>query len=315
MRDQWGRVINYLRISVTPACNLGCIYCAAPEGQPVTMKKLMTAAEIQVVTRVMAGLGIRKVRLTGGEPLCRPEIATIVSQVAGVPGISDLAMTTNGTMLAAALPDLVTAGLRRVNISLDSLRAERYADITAGGRLADVWEGIEAVLQAGLQPLRLNVVVIPGVNDDEIVDFVELARAAPVEVRFIELMPIGRFGMEHSGQTLSGAAILATFPELKPLATSTGPARYYSAAGFRGRVGLISALSHQFCESCNRIRLTADGRIKPCLGNNQEINLMPFFDQPGHLRQEIIKAIWAKPAGHRFGRGYQASRSMTATGG
>ncbi len=315
MRDQWGRMIDYLRISVTPACNLGCIYCATPAGPPVITTRTMTVVEIEAVTRVMAGLGIRKVRLTGGEPLCRPEIAAIVSQVAGVPGITDLAMTTNGTMLAEVLPDLVRAGLQRVNISLDSLRAERYAAITAGGRLTDVWEGIETVLKAGLKPLRLNMVLIRGVNDDEVADFVELARADPVEVRFIELMPIGCYGTEHFGQTLSEESIFAAHPELKPIAASSGPARYYTAAGFRGRVGLISALSHQFCESCNRIRLTADGWIKPCLGNNQEINLMPFLGHPGSLQQEIIKAIWAKPAGHRFGRDYQASRSMTATGG
>ena len=323
MRDSCGRNIDYLRISVTDRCNLHCIYCSTgltevfPPGSPADDPRYLSAAEIGRVTAAMAGLGIRKVRLTGGEPLLRPDLAQIIAAVAQVPGIADIAMTSNGIGLAERAQPLKAAGLQRVNISLDSLDNGKFATITGGGKLAPVLKGIKAAVAAGLEPVKINVVLMKGINDDEIDQFIELTRENPVEVRFIELMPIGRFGGDHPERLLSNTAILDCRPWLKELSGDPNQtARRYAVPGYRGRIGLISPISRQFCTGCNRIRLTCDGKLKPCLGDNAELDIAAALrHESDRLAGLIRKAILEKPAGHHFERGFASKRSMAAIGG
>jgi cyclic pyranopterin phosphate synthase len=323
MRDSCGRNIDYLRISVTDRCNLHCMYCSAglaevlPSGRPSDDPHYLSAAEIGRITEVMAGLGIRKVRITGGEPLLRPDLEQIIAMVARVPGISAIAMTSNGIGLAGRARQLKDAGLQRVNISLDSLDNGKFAAITGGGNLAPVLKGIKAAVAAGLEPVKINVVLMKGINDDEIDPFIELTRENPVEVRFIELMPIGRFGADHSERLLSNTAILDARPWLKELPGAPNQtAQRYAVPGYRGRIGLISPISQQFCAGCNRIRLTCDGKLKPCLGDNTELDIAAALrHDPERLAGLIRKTILEKPAGHQFERGFASKRSMAAIGG
>lgn len=323
MLDRYGRKIDYLRISVTPYCNLRCIYCApeipaqAGPAAVTDCRSFLSAAEIGAVTAVMAEQGINKVRITGGEPLVRPDLPEIIANVAGMQGIADLAMTTNGIGLAEKAGQLKGAGLMRVNISIDSLDNDKFAYITGGGNLARVLQGIKAAVKVGLVPVKLNVVVMKGINDDEIDRFIELTREEPVDVRFIELMPIGKFGEDNASRLISSDEIIAARPRLaeEPGAT-VATAQYYALPGYRGRVGFISPMSHQFCGRCNRIRLTADGKIKACLGDNREFDIAAVLrNEPEKLAWSVKKAIARKSAGHHFSAGFVSKRNMTAIGG
>lgn len=302
MRDHFGRKVNYLRISITDLCNLRCVYCMPEEGVPKRRHATnLSFEEIEALVRAGADMGIDKIRLTGGEPLVRAGVLDLVKKLGAIPGIKDFAMTTNGILLPEMAADLKAAGLRRVNISLDTFDPEKYARITRCGRLEDALAGIDAAVSAGLTPLKINTVLIKGFNDDEIEAFVDYTRKNPVEVRFIELMPLGE-GAEYAfGQYMPGEAVLARVPELVPSASAPGaPARLCTLPGALGKVGLISPISHRFCSDCNRIRLTADGKIKPCLHSDEELDVKALR-RAGRSYGEILEmAVSAKPERHHI---------------
>lgn len=302
MRDHFGRKVNYMRISITDLCNLRCVYCMPEEGVPKRRHATnLSFEEIEALVRAGVDMGIDKIRLTGGEPLVRAGVLDLVKKIGAIPGIKDFAMTTNGILLPQMARDLKAAGLRRVNISLDTFDPEKYARITRCGRLEDALAGIDAAVSAGLTPLKINTVLIKGFNDDEIEAFVDYTRKNPVEVRFIELMPLGE-GAEYAfGQYMPGEAVLARVPELVPAASAPGaPARLCTLPGALGKVGLINPISHRFCSDCNRIRLTADGKLKPCLHSDEELDVKALC-RAGRSYGEILEmAVSAKPERHHI---------------
>lgn len=316
MLDTLGRNISYLRLSVTDKCNCRCVYCMPAAGVPQrSHRDLLSFEELRDIVAAAATLGVRKVRVTGGEPLARRGVVDLVRMVAEVPGIEEVDMTTNATMLAPVASDLREAGLTRLNVSLDTLREDRYRAISRTGELADALTGLRAAREAGFSNTKLNCVLMGGVNDDEICDFVGIARREPVEVRFIELMPMGECARWPRERFLSGDAVLAAVPELAS-AGEGGVAELYSAPGFAGRVGLIRAVSHRFCSGCDRIRVTADGRLKPCLHSAAEVSLRGLSG--GGLVAAIRAGIEAKPAHHNLAPGVRASdtpRDMFEIGG
>jgi cyclic pyranopterin phosphate synthase len=239
----------------------------------------------------MADLGIRKVRLTGGEPLVRKDIIEIIKGISEIKGITDISMTTNGIKLSEMSEELKAAGLMRVNISLDSLKPEKFKEITGSSRYYDVKEGIRKAFEIGLWPVRINTVLIRGINDNEIDDFIELAKDLPVDVRFIELMPFGKFGEDNRHRIIFGSQIAAARPQLIRINETDPslPSEYYRIEGYKGRIGFISPISHKFCGSCNRIRLTCDGKLKPCLGCNDEIDLMSALQEKGEDLEYLIR--------------------------
>jgi cyclic pyranopterin phosphate synthase len=320
VKDRLGREIEYLRISVTQNCNLHCMYCnpdicSKDDNQCGTG---LSPEEIGAVVSAMSELGIHKVRITGGEPLLRSDILDILREVSSVPDIDDISMTTNGIKLGRMAKDLKKAGLGRLNISLDSLREDRLKEITGGGRLKDVMWGIEAAVEADLKPVRINVVLIKGVNDDEIQDFINLATYQDIDVRFIELMPVGAFGEQNRDKVVLNSDIIASIPGLIPSENGSPgqPARYFRLEGMKGRIGFISPMSHKFCSTCNRIRLTCDGKLKPCLGNNHEMDITgPLKKGRGQLLSVIRQAIFDKPEGHCFENEFVSVRRMSGIGG
>jgi cyclic pyranopterin phosphate synthase len=310
--DAYNRPISYLRISVTDRCNLRCVYCMPPQGVPKRAHgEILRYEEIETVVRAAAELGITKIRLTGGEPLVRPGIVKLVRMLSRVETIDDLAMTTNGILLSGYANELADAGLGRVNVSLDTLRPKRFERITRGGKLEDVLAGMEAAHTAGLEPVKVNTVVIRGMNDDEVVD---LARKT-VEgwhVRFIELMPVGN-GVAIAGNWRERVVtareirgqIEATLGPLEPAKVSGGggPARYYRLAGAKGTLGFITPISEHFCYRCNRLRLTADGRLRPCLLAEYEIDLrtpLRTGADAEQIKALIVQAIERKPSRHHL---------------
>lgn len=322
MRDAQGRRIGYLRLSVTDRCNCRCAYCMPADGVPMlTHDDVCSFEELARITGACCELGVSKVRLTGGEPLVRRGLPNLVRMLRAVPGVRDLALTTNATLLAPVAEELAEAGLDRVNVSLDSLRPERYAAITRGGRLADALAGIEAARAAGLAPLKVNCVLMGGVNDDEVADIAALARDQPVDVRFIELMPIGPAARWPRARFLPAEAVLEAVPELEPVASDdVGPARdgvaeLFSVPGWAGRVGLIRPMSHRFCAGCTRIRVTADGRLKPCLHSADEVSLRGLAGE--ELRAALLAGIALKPAHHDMDGTHasDSARAMNEIGG
>jgi cyclic pyranopterin phosphate synthase len=311
--DAYNRPISYLRISVTDRCNLRCIYCMPPEG--VTWRphaEILRYEEIETVVRAATELEITKVRLTGGEPLVRPGIVDLVRMIARVPGIDDLAMTTNGILLPRYAAALAGAGLQRVNVSLDTLRPERFRRITRRGRLEDALAGIEAARRAGLEPIKINTVVIRGMNDDEVVDLARKTMEAGWNIRFIEVMPVGNGVLADGGwreRVVTGGEVRrrieAALGELEPAKVSAGngPARYYRLPGARGTLGFITPISEHFCYRCNRLRLTADGQLRPCLLSDQEIDLRtPLRDGAGiaEIKALLLQGIERKPMRHHL---------------
>lgn len=324
MLDGFERKVDYLRLSVTSKCNLGCIYCVASSNLCQVVKEgransPMTPVEIEKLSEIMGKLGIRKVRITGGEPLMRPDLEEIVGRIGRVAEIREIGMTTNGIGLEKRIGALKQAGLKRVNISLDSLDASNYARITRGGVLDEVLAAIDTALQADLLSVRINVVVMQGVNDHEIDNFIEMIRVNPIDLRFIELMPIGR-GSCHRNEKklLLNTAILNAHPDFQAIAGEQGsePAAYYTIPGYRGRVGLISPISHKFCARCNRIRVTYDGKIKTCLGDNTEVDFLSVLrNDPERLEGFLREIILQKPASHHFEEAFNSNRTMAAIGG
>ena len=316
MIDGFGRNINYLRLSVTDLCNLRCLYCMPEEG---VCKKdhasMLTEDEIVCAAEVAASLGIEKIRITGGEPLVKRNILSICRRVAAVPGVVEVNMTTNGILLPQLAVSLREAGVRRINISLDTLDAEKYAFITRRDQLDDVLRGVQAALAAGFEKVKLNAVLIGGFNDDEIEDLVALTVEYPLDVRFIELMPIGDTGFGKEAY-LPATEVLRRLPALEPQPEDGGTAKLYRLPGAQGNVGLISPVSAHFCGSCNRIRLTADGKLKPCLHSSVEYSLKGL-DREGMARV-MKQAILDKPEWHGlldYANRSKSQRSMNRIGG
>jgi len=322
--DSFQRPINYLRISVTDRCNLRCVYCMPEDGvNLMSHGDILTYEEIYTVANVAAQLGINKIRITGGEPLVRTGVADLVKMLAGIDTIDDISLTTNGILLARYATELKEAGLRRVNISLDTLRPERFRQITRCGELEDTLRGIEAAHTAGLDPVKINVVVMAGVNDDELPDFARKTINDGWHVRFIEHMPVN--GEEPIATRLFAVSEMRKRIEslgaLEPwkVDVGNGPARYFRLPGANGTIGFITPVTEHFCYQCNRLRLTADGKLRPCLLSEEEIDLREPLRRGGSaedLKELIEQAIARKPQGHHLAEGKKRNgRPFSQVGG
>lgn len=312
MLDTHGREVKTLRLAVTEACDLRCVYCMPEKAEP-SHGTTLTADELTAIAQAAVNNGITKIRLTGGEPLSRPDIITICERISRMPGLRSLCLTTNGTRLAPLAGELVRAGVSRVNISLDTLKPERYRSLTRGGDLQNVLNGIDAALHAGFEKVKINCVLIGGVNDDEIPDFVLLTRNNPLEVRFIELMPMGECANWPKHRFISADRVLSACPELCKVADE-GVAERYALPGAKGKAGLIRPMSHAFCGNCDRIRVTSDGMLKPCLHSGEEVDLRGLSGQA--LEQKVAQGIGDKPATHHLNEtGTQTDRRMNQIGG
>ncbi len=317
MKDTYGREITYLRLSVTELCNLRCRYCMPEDG--VVKKRhedMLTHEEMVLAVRAAASLGITKLRITGGEPLVKPGIVSLCHAFSRIEGIRELCLTTNGTLLPRLAAPLREAGVDRLNISLDTLDAEKYRRITRRGELSQALNGIEAALREGFEKVKINAVLIGGFNDDEIPALAELTRQYPVDVRFIELMPMydsGDFGPEAF---IPYTVVTERLPELEPVKADGGVAKLYRLPGAQGNIGLISPVSAHFCAECNRIRITADGKIKPCLHSSEEISIKGMGLE--EMEQTIRRAILEKPQWHgqlSYSERSHANRNMNQIGG
>ena len=315
MIDQFGRNIQYLRLSVTERCTLRCVYCRKDEGICPKAAEL-TTEEFFRIAKVCVDLGVNRIRLTGGEPLLRKDIVEIVRRLSTLDGLKELTMTSNGQILAEQAEDLKQAGLTRINISIDSLDPQKYRNIT-GGDLNAVLAGIKAAVKAGLLPVKLNMVLIKGINDQEVDDLIALAKDQPIDVRIIELMPMAELGQDSS-LVVNNSDLINARPYLKPVEPRYAgqPSTDFTIEGYMGRVGFISPVSHRFCSACNRVRIMSDGMLRPCLGNNLEISLKEALQAGDDVLQETIRnAIFNKPAGHHFELGFRSQKSMAKIGG
>lgn len=323
--DSYGRTINYLRISLTDACNLRCVYCMPEDMRFHPRSALLQDDEILLIARAAAELGTTKIRLTGGEPTVRPGLVELVRALARIPGIQELAMTTNGLLLAELAEPLAQAGLKRLNVSIDTLDPEKFRRITRWGDLRRVWDGIAAAEAAGLHPLKLNVVVVRGFNEDEVVPLARLSLDRPWHIRFIELMPLGSVAdFQQEAVVPSHETRARIEAELGPLMPVPGhdprdPARPYRLAGARGQIGFIDTITEPFCAGCNRYRLTADGKLRLCLLRDREVDLLTplrngcTFEE---LKALMRLAIWNKPWGHGLPEGdVPKMRVMSQIGG
>ena len=314
MRDNCGRTIDYLRLSVTDLCNYRCRYCMPESGVcKCAHEEILSMEEYVEIARAAVGLGIRKIRLTGGEPLVRRGLLELCRQLRAIPELKELCLTTNGSLLPQMAKPLREAGVDRLNISLDTLRPDRFAAMTRLGRLEDVKAGISAAEAAGFSHLKLDTVLIGGFNDDEIGDFLELTRKHPWEVRFIELMPMGPCAAWDKSCFLSAETVLQRYSALQQI-DSQGVARRYRLPGAVGTVGLISPVSHDFCGQCSRIRVTADGRLKGCLHSAEELSLRGLHGEA--LEAAIRRGILQKPRRHHLAEGSSGTpRTMNQIGG
>jgi len=302
MIDSHGRNINYLRISVTDRCNLRCIYCMPEQGvKSLSHEDILRFEEILKIVKIAGTLGINKIRYTGGEPLVMKDIDKLIYETSKIPGIDDIAITTNGILLSDMAEDLKKAGLNRVNISLDTLNSDKYRAVTRIGDLNKVMESIDKCLTFGLKPVKINTVLMKGINDTEFDDFLNLIREMPVEIRFIELMPIGEGAMMYDKNKLSFMEILELHPELTQIQTQkSSTAELYTLKGAKGKIGFISPISNKFCSDCNKIRLTSIGTIKPCLHSKEEINLRECLNDEARLTAALKFAILNKPRQHHL---------------
>ncbi len=326
LSDRFGRVVDYLRLSVTDRCDFRCVYCMAEDMTFLPRQQLLTLEEMAFLGRAFVSLGVKRIRLTGGEPLVRKNVMSLIGNLGSLSGLDELTLTTNGSQLRSTAPALAAAGVRRINISLDSLQPERFAAITRTGKLAQVLDGIEAAQQAGIERVKLNSVIVRGQNDDEVVALVDFAMARGLDISFIEEMPLGDVGCrDRRGGLVTSEEIrqqiAADHPLLASTESSAGPSRYYRVAGSASRIGFISPHSHNFCESCNRVRVTCEGRLLLCLGNEHSVDLRAVMRRyPGDLealREAIVAAMELKPERHYFYHDDkpQVLRFMNATGG
>jgi cyclic pyranopterin phosphate synthase len=302
VHDQFGRRIEYLRISVTDRCNFRCLYCMPVEGlQWLPKSEILSYEEITEVVRQLAPLGLTRLRLTGGEPTIRPDLPVLIRSLRAIPEISDLALSTNGIKLPELASSFRAAGLDRVNMSADSLRRDRIAAIARRSIGFDPVESALAAERAGLDPIKLNVVVMRGINDDEVEDFAALTLDHPWHVRFIELMPVGDMRELTWDHVVPSDEILARLGNLVPTqgpARGNGPAAYYRLPGARGTIGVITPMTHTYCASCNRVRLTADGRLRTCLFGDHEVNLRDPLRRGESLVPYVLRALAEKPEAH-----------------
>ena len=324
--DGFGRQITYVRLSVTDRCDFRCVYCMSEDMVFLPRQQILSLEELYRVGRVLVSLGVSKIRLTGGEPLVRQNIVWLVEKLASLQGLKELTLTTNGSQLARLAKPLKEAGLSRINISLDSLQEDRFRDMTRTGKLSEVLEGIEAAQQAGFQHIKLNSVILKGKNDDEILDLVNFIRQNQLDIAFIEEMPLGVITEHQRAETyISNDQVRHSIDQFYPLTavseSTGGPARYYHMSDSQSRIGFISPHSHNFCGSCNRVRVTAEGRLLLCLGNEHSADLkaplrdFPNDDQP--LIDTLFNALPLKPEKHHFDLNDepQIVRFMNMTGG
>lgn len=302
MQDSFGRNIDYLRISITDRCNLRCVYCMPEEGiKKLDRKEILSFEEIIKIVKACASLGIRKIRYTGGEPLIIEGIEYLIHETSIIPGIEDISITTNGVMLYDMAEELKRAGLKRVNISLDTLNEDKYRKITRGGDLKKVLTAIEKCIEIGITPVKLNVVLIRGLNDNEIMDLMNLTMNMQVEVRFIELMPIGEGVKYYDEGRMSTEEIVNSYPSLIPVESHLhSTANLYKLKNAKGSIGFITPLSCKFCNTCNRLRLTSTGTIKPCLHSREEIDIRKYVENEAMLIKVLKSAILAKPEEHHL---------------
>ena len=324
--DRFGRVVDYVRISVTDRCDFRCVYCMEPDTRFVPRPQVLTLEEIALIGRAFVELGVRKIRLTGGEPLVRSNVVKLMQDLAALPGLRELVLTTNGSQLTRMAGDIRAAGVKRLNISLDSLDPERFKRITRTGELQPVLDGIEAARSAGFEQLKLNAVILKHRNEDEVVPLVRYAAERGMDISFIEEMPLGVIGDHDRAEAYySSDQIRADLEReftLVPTAETTGgPSRYYRVIETGTRVGFISPHSHNFCDDCNRVRLTTEGRLLLCLGQEHSMDLRAVVrERPGDLAamKDAIRASMAiKPKGHEFDLTAKPVifRHMNATGG
>ncbi len=320
--DSFGRSINYLRISVTDRCNLRCIYCMPPEGVPqMPHSEILSYEEIRTVVQAAAELGINRIRLTGGEPLVRADLPKLIKMLSQVGGIEELSLTTNGAFLKKYALELKQAGLSRVNVSLDTLKPDKFQYITRLGKLEAVLEGIEAAKEAGFVPVKINTVVMRGINDDDVLDFARMTYEDGWHIRFIELMPFkGAAEFVPSIELQQHISLLGKLESCASI-TGNGPATYYRLVGAKGTIGFIAPLTEpSFCSRCNRMRLTPDGKLRPCLLGEDEIDLkMPLRNSASmeELKNLILKAVASKPEHHHLegGNVRLVNRKMSQIGG
>lgn len=322
MLDQYGRNIDYIRISITDLCNLRCIYCMPEEGvQKLCHDDILSYMEIFRLCTQFAKLGIRKIKITGGEPLVRKDVSCLIQQLYTIEGIEEITLTTNGVLLDEQIEDLYKAGITHINVSLDTLKPDIFTSLTRQPSVDKVLKGIHHALRLGIH-VKVNVLLIKGINDKDLMNMVDLAKNELLHVRFIELMPIG------IGRTMKGVSedeikqqIEQTYGKMTPTyeKLGNGPSSYYKIEGFKGSIGFISALSHTFCESCNRIRLTADGFLKPCLQYDTGLDVRPFLQgDTDSLKQHIEETIYGKPRAHAFeetSKEHKEQRLMSNIGG
>ena len=323
--DRFGRKIHYLRISLTDHCNLRCVYCMPEDQTFQPSAELMQNDEVLTLTRLFADLGFDKIRLTGGEPTVRANIVEIVRGIASTPGIHSVSMTTNGVLLSRLAESLAEAGLKRVNVSLDTLNPEKFKRLTRWGKLEDVWVGVQAAEDAGLLPIKLNAVVVKGYNETDVVDLARLTLEHPWQVRFIEMMPFAGVTDMQTGQVITADEIKQRIEDSLGTMQSAnggkldGEARLFRLPDAQGDVGFISSVTMPFCASCTRARLTADGRLRLCLLREKEVDLLAPLRAGAtieDLRQLILDGIWQKPWGHGLADGViPLNRVMNEIGG
>ena len=326
MIDQFGRRVEYLRVSVTDKCNLRCVYCMPMEGLPwLRRDELLTYEEIERIIRVMAGMGLRRVRITGGEPLVRRDLPELVGMISAVPEIEDLSLSTNAVLLAEHADALRSAGVQRLNVSLDSLKPERVDAIARRpGSFPKIMDGLKAAEEVGFAPIKINVVLIRGQNDDEIEDFARITRERPWHVRFIEMMPTGANLDLSAKQFVSCTEALRrleSIDALEPVAGpfGNGPARYHRFPGAPGTIGVITPMSHNYCDRCNRMRLTADGQLRPCLFGSIQTNLRDPLRAGEDLVPHVRRTLEIKPERHYLIQGSDVGSgglvALSQTGG
>ncbi len=326
--DSYGRKIDYLRISITDRCNLRCFYCMPPSGvEKLDHHDILSFEDIEKITKAAVDMGVSKVRFTGGEPLVRKDFSDLVKSISKLPTINDISLTTNGILLAEQVDDLYSAGLNRVNISLDTLKQTKFYEITGVDGMNQVFRGIDKAIETGLTPVKINVVVIKGMNQDEIKDFARLTYYKPLEIRFIEYMPVGESN-NWSGKYLSSKQIRDICSELGELSLTdskqgSGPASYYKLAGARGKLGFISAISDHFCDTCNRIRLTSDGKLKSCLFSDKELDITGHLESEQAIQELLARSLETKPKNHNINmvgtegelQANRSARGMSQIGG
>lgn len=323
--DKYGRHITYIRLSITDRCDFRCTYCMAEDMEFLPREQVLSLEECLRVVRTFVAMGVTKVRITGGEPLMRRNVLWLLEQIAALDGLKELVLTTNGSQLDRYAVPLRDAGVKRINVSLDTLRADRFKTITRIGDLDKVLRGVDAAIAAGFTGTKLNTVMMRGVNDDEFIDLVSYAVSRKLNISFIEEMPLGDvgrgrgdtyFSTQDALQLLSGR-----FDLLPTIETTGGPARYWRVNGHESRVGFISPHSHNFCDTCNRVRITAQGELYPCLGQNDAMSLMPILrgsEADDALRDAIVQTMGIKPKEHNFTEQMDAPkvvRFMSMTGG